>query len=107
MIYFASPYSDPSPIVREHRFELARHKVVELLRAGHVVFSPIVYCHEMALAYDLGTDSKFWETFNRDIITCCDSMMVYKIDGWDKSIGVAGEIKLAMNFAIPIIYLEE
>jgi len=33
------------PAVREQRFRAASQVVAGLLRAGHVVFSPIVHCH--------------------------------------------------------------
>lgn len=65
MIYLASPYSDPDPAVREQRYEAACAATVAMLRAGHVVFSPIVHSHPL-VAYGLPTDWAFWQRVNGD-----------------------------------------
>ena len=43
MIYLASPYSDPDPAVRQSRFEAACKATAEMLRAGLIVFSPVMW----------------------------------------------------------------
>jgi len=43
MIYFASPYSHPDPLVRQARFDAACHAAAGLIQAGHAVVAPIVH----------------------------------------------------------------
>ncbi len=60
MIYLASPYSHPDPAVREQRFRAACRAAAELIRAGHVVISPVVHGHPMA-ALGCRPNGRFWE----------------------------------------------
>jgi Domain of unknown function (DUF1937). len=47
MIYLASPYSHPDPLVREARFDAACRAMADLVHAGQIVFSPIVHGHPL------------------------------------------------------------
>ena len=47
MIYLASPYWDPAPIVRHQRYRAACRATLELMRSGTTVFSPVVYGHPL------------------------------------------------------------
>ncbi|HSG72046.1 MAG TPA: DUF1937 family protein [Planctomycetaceae bacterium] len=94
MIYLASPYSHPNPHVREQRFEAVCRVAAELIRAGHSVFSPIAQFHPIA-KYGLPTDWEFWERHCREQISRCDELVVVKLDGWERSVGVQAEIGIA------------
>ena len=43
MIYLASPYSHPDPLVRQARFDAACHAAAGPIQAGHAVVAPIVH----------------------------------------------------------------
>jgi hypothetical protein len=60
MIYLSSPYSAPDPAVREARFQAACRATAELMRAGRIVYSPIVFSHPLT-AFGLPTDWSYWE----------------------------------------------
>lgn len=104
MIYLASPYSDPSPHVREHRFLLAQHFAAYWLRLGSPIFSPIVYCHDMAIAHALPTDFTFWREFNRKMLERATDLWVLKLPGWEESSGVQSEIQMAKARNLPVVY---
>ena len=104
MIYLASPYSHLDPSVREARFDAACQATVELVRAGHVVFSPIVHGHPL-VRFDLPTTWEYWERFDREYLRRCDEMLVLMLDGWRESRGVQAEIDLAIEMDLPIRYL--
>ncbi len=112
MIYLASPYSHPSADVRHDRFLAAKASTLRLLKAGHLVFSPIVYGHQFADL--LGTDSG-WRTLALvqrilrcfpAMIDCCDELWVLKLDGCFQSSGVWNEIEYANATGKPVKYLE-
>lgn len=104
MLYVASPYT--GTINQQHqRFEAVREYVVKLIQAGHVAFSPIVYAHQMAADYDLGTDAKTWQSFNQDMIRLCSKMHVLKLEGWSISKGVTAEIELAQRLGLEVDYI--
>jgi Domain of unknown function (DUF1937) len=55
MIYLASPYSHPDPVVREARFDAACRATVDLIRTGQPVFAPVVMGHPL-VRYGVGGD---------------------------------------------------
>ena len=106
MIYVASPYSDPSPVVREHRYECVSHFVGLGLKVGHIMYSPIVHCHEIALKQSLPTDAEFWGKYNFGMLRLASELLVLCLPGWEVSKGVAKEIKFAEVCGINVEYAE-
>jgi nucleoside 2-deoxyribosyltransferase len=104
MVYLASPYSHPDPAVREQRFQAVCRAVAALLRAGHVVFSPIVHCHAL-VPHGLPTDWAFWQRVDREHLERCDEVVVLMLDGWEVSEGVQAEIGVARALGKPVRYL--
>lgn len=105
MIYLASPYSHSDPAVRDARFALTRDYVAKCLSAGEVIFSPIVYTHEMACRYSLPGDAKWWERFNNHMILSSRGIRILQIDGWGVSKGVRQEIELAKSLYLPMEFI--
>lgn len=95
MIYLASPYSHPQMSVRVARFESAANAASVLMRRGINVYSPIAHTHPIEIYGGLPGNWDFWEPFDRWFIERCSGLLVLQIDGWDKSRGVAAEIKIA------------
>ena len=101
MIYLASPYSHPDPAVRERRFRDACRAAAALLRSGRAVFSPIAHSHPL-VAHGLPTDWSFWEWQDREHLARCDEVMVLMLDGWEESVGVREEIRIAREMDKPV-----
>lgn len=106
MIYLASPYSHPDPLIRKTRFLLAQERCAELLKLNVWVYSPIVHCHEMAEVFDLPTDFEYWRAYNFDMLRRADGMEVMQIDGWKESAGVKAEFQFARTAGIAIAMYE-
>ena len=104
MIYLASPYSHPDPVVREQRFHAACRAAAALLRAGGAVYSPIAHSHPL-VEHGLPTDWAFWEPRNREHLERCDEVVVLMLDGWQASTGVAAEIQIAEGLGKPVRYV--
>ncbi len=104
MIYLASPYSHPDTAVREQRFRAACHAAVALLHAGRVVFSPIAHSHPLA-QHGLPGNWHFWERYDRAFLERCDEVMVLMLDGWQESVGVQAEIRIARELGKPVRFL--
>lgn len=90
--YVASPYSDPNPKVRQARYDAAVAFVAWCYASGWVVYSPIVHTHPPALIGQLPTDAAFWWRVNETMLAVATEVIVLKIQGWDRSAGVAQEI---------------
>jgi hypothetical protein len=106
MIYLASPYSHEDPAIRQARYEAVRAFTCELLQQRKVIFSPIVYCHGIAVELGLPTDASYWKSFNMTFLRKADALYVLKLEGWEYSAGVKVETATAGLLAIPVLYFE-
>lgn len=106
MIYVASPYSHKDPTIQEHRFRMAETYVISAMRQNFPVFSPIYYCHNLALKFDLPGDANFWKKFNNSMLRKADAVHVLQLIGWRESKGVQYELMMADELGIPIISVE-
>ena len=104
MIYLASPYSHSDASVREERFQAACRAAAALIRAGHVVFSPVAHTHPIA-AHGLPYDWNFWERIDSAQLARCDDLVVLTLEGWQQSEGVQAELRLAAELGKPVGYL--
>lgn len=105
LIYLASPYSHSDPEIRRQRFETVCFAAANFMRDGHHIFSPIAHTHPIALHGELPKGWEFWQEYDRKIIAVCGELWVLRMDGWDKSVGVQAEIKIAEELGIPVKYV--
>jgi len=94
MLYLASPYSHPDPVVRAQRYHAACAATAALVRAGHLVYSPVVHGHPLT-AQGISGDWYFWEPHARWYLEHCEEVVVLMLEGWQDSTGVQAEISLA------------
>lgn len=105
-IYLAVPYTHISPFVRERRFEMVNYKAAELMKEGHIVFSPISHSHPIAVQENLPLTAEFWQQMNESFLDWCDSVYVYRLAGWQGSTGIQSEIEYAIKTGKPVIYID-
>lgn len=104
MIYLASPYSHPDPVVRQERFEAVCRAAAELIRRGYLVFSPIAHSHSIA-KHGLPLDWGYWERHDRRLLAACDELWVLQLAGWQQSRGVQAEMTIARAAGKPIRFI--
>lgn len=103
--YLASPYSDPDPMVREHRY-LAAAAALKVLLANRIwTYSPIVHCHELSKLWSLPGDAAFWQEYDAAMIRACCGLFILRLEGWHTSVGVTAERKLATELGKSITYI--
>ncbi len=107
LTYLATPYTHPNPDVSIARFRLVNKVAGDLMRMGHIVFSPISMSHPIAMESGLPTDWDFWKDFDVAYIECSCQMIVLCLEGWEESTGVQAEIEIATRIGIPISYIRE
>lgn len=107
MIYLACPYSHPDSNVREYRFMKANQMAARLMRAGHIVYSPISHTHPIAMEGDLPLDWAYWQSVDEFYIRLCEKVIVLELNGWKKSKGVQAEIEIARALDKPVEFMEE
>lgn len=105
MIYLAIPYSHPDPKVRETRFEYANWASSRFIKAGVSVFSPISHSHPIS-KYGVKGDWQQWFDLDWHMLRACkQGLVVLALEGWDESVGVLEELRLASTFEIPVFFL--
>jgi hypothetical protein len=106
IIYIASPYSNPDSKIMDNNFKLVSSFASELCSKGYIAFSPITYGHVLVDYTEMPTDWEFWENFCLSFLKLSSELWVYEIEGWDRSRGVAREIKYAIENNIKIKYIK-
>lgn len=105
LVYLAGPYSHPDPEVCLQRFNAINSAAIKLIGQGHSVFSPISMSRPLELAGMKG-DWETWKRLDTDFISCCHTLYVLCLPGWDMSVGVRAEIALATQQGLTIEYLK-
>lgn len=103
--YVASPYYHEAPLVREERYLHASHYIMNCLKNGEPVFSPIVHCHELAKIWGLPKDRDFWRSYNYAMLERALGLRVLRLNGWQSSAGVKEEIADAERLNIPVSFI--
>lgn len=106
LIYVACPYSSDNLQTQELRYEVATEYSAHLVSTGFHVFSPITHSHPMAQCAELPTDWEYWKSFDERMLNICDIIHVLMMPGYDTSIGVQAEIKIARNLGKPVEFVE-
>lgn len=106
MIYLACPYSHPLEGIRKARFRAANITAARLMAEGHIVYSAISMSHPIAVENNLGLDWDFWRPTDVFFIGACDEMVVLKCPGWEESLGVESEIRLAKDIGKKVRFVE-
>lgn len=106
LIYLSSPYSK-YPFGREEAYREVCKKAMQLMDQGFIVFCPIAHSHSIEVESGLDIrDGVFWLRQDLAVLGYCDELWVYKMPGWEASVGVAAEIAFAEVHGIPIEYVE-
>jgi hypothetical protein len=105
MMYLAGPYSHKDESIRQARFEALTKKAAQLMRDGHVIFSPITHGHAIAELHDLPLEFEWWSNQCLTILKSARGLLVLCIDGYKESIGVNSEIEYAKANNIPVKYV--
>lgn len=105
-VFIISPYRDDNITVESGRAMDADLYVGELAQNGVVAYSTISAMHHLLGICDLPSDWEFWKTHCSKMIACAKEVHVLKLDGWETSEGVAGELDLAKILNKPIKFID-
>lgn len=101
MIYLASPYSHRDPAVMEERFDKVTAVAAQLINRGHIIYSPIMHFHPIAVRHELPREFAFWKEVNLQILKRCDELWILDLIGLHESAGVHAEREFARAEGIP------
>ena len=106
LVYLASPYSNPSYDVRVARYARICFIAGQLIKEGHHIFCPIAMSHPIQEFAGTCGSWEFWEEYDTAILLRCDELWVVTMPGWDESVGVQAEIKIAWDHGIKVRYID-
>ena len=105
-IYLACPYSHETEKVKAERFEAVTRVAGKLLLGECNVFSPITHSHLIEQYTDgIGGEFDAWAIIDYEFIDWSDEVVVLCLPGWDRSYGVANEIRYALERGKPVRYI--
>lgn len=104
--YLATVYSiHPEGI--HAAFEMAARAAVDLVKAGVLVFSPIVHTHPLAVVGCMDPyDHDIWIPIDTPMMEAASGLIVLKSNGWLKSKGIKMEIKKFREDGKPIFFMD-
>lgn len=104
--YLASPYSKHSRGIHEAHVAVCQQAAL-LIQAGVSVYSPIAHTHSVALWGGLDPyDHDVWLPADKPIADAAGGLIVLKMEGWSRSLGIAEEIEWFAERGLPVIYME-
>lgn len=106
MIYIAAPYSDDDKAVVEYRVKKVCEYSAKLLTEGISCISPITTGTGILTQVKLPTDFAFWSKLSYDLLDVCTELHILMLPGWEKSIGVDGEVHHAAARQMKITYIK-
>lgn len=101
-IYLAIAYSG----MEQLSFQTANRVAGRLMNDGHIVFSPISHTHPIAVECKLPGGWDYWRKFDEAFLSWCDCVYVVRLDGWERSKGVAAECAIARDMSKPVVYVD-
>jgi len=106
-IYLGGPYTHDDPDVRAFRFRKLTEKAGELMKAGHVVFSPITHGYPIEQHCSMPGDWEFWREQCMSFVDgWAEEMHILMLPGWAESVGVTAEIERAKQLEMFIDFIE-
>lgn len=103
--YLAVPYTHDDADIMLYRFNAVNKVAAQLIREGRFIFSPISHTHPIAEHGDIPRSWDYWNTYDRVILSFCKKLVVLCLPGWEQSIGVQAEIKIAEELGLEIEYI--
>ena len=106
--YIAGPYGHESQAVVNQRYGQHSSATARIFENVPEVdpYSPISWTHNLQrfLSRRKVPDEVWYEFDERFLRRFADVVLVLMLDGWERSVGVKREVKLAEKLGIPVLY---
>lgn len=106
LVYLSTPYT-LYPHGLERAFIDACILAARLIEKNIKCYSPIAHIHPIAHYGDLDAlNHTMWIEYDYAMLSKSDAVVVGRMEGWDKSAGVAEEVEIAKALQKPIFHIE-
>jgi|GEM_PF-2203966 len=103
-VYLATPYRHEDPQVMHRRFERALAAMLRMWQVGYPAYSPIAYTHPISVHLPRLQDHEY-QRFDDRILAVADEVWVLQLPGWEQSLGVQHEMRLAETLGKHVRYV--
>lgn len=107
LYYLASPISHDEASVVQQRLEAVVMLQGQLLLAGVLAYCPHAHWNQAVAAVGTPSDWCFWKHPSFGMLDRCGALIVYRLPGWARSVGVQEELAYAMRFEKPVYFCEQ
>jgi len=105
LIFLGAPYSHKDESVTDGRMKIFCRVVEYLINQGALVHSPLLMHMVRKECPKIPGTWEYWESYAQRLMVFSDLYVVIKLEGWDSSVGVKGELELAKKCKLPIMGL--
>lgn len=109
MIYLASPYTHDIREVEKARARAVAIAASFLTSLRFHVFAPIAYTEALRShgnAHTIPGDWSYWQIFDRYMIERCSTFAVLTLGGWQMSVGIEQETRIAHKLRREIVLID-
>ena len=103
--YLATPYTTYHDGIWAAYIEAAKQAAL-LISNGIFVYCPISHSHPLATYGQQNITHDDWMALDYEMLKKCDGIIICKMEGWDKSKGVAMEIGWAEELGMTVIEMQ-
>lgn len=104
-VFLSIPYSHPDPEVIEARVVVLYKAIAHFMKLGQVPIAPCTN-HAVVKHVTLPSDWAYWQKYSETLLGLCGKMVIIRLEGWETSTGVNGEIAYCKANGIPIEYID-
>jgi capsule polysaccharide modification protein KpsS len=104
-VFIISPFTHEDDSIVQQRVELTETYVANLIKQGLTVQSQIAMLYYLTTKHDIPITYDFWRKYCHQMLEACEQVHVLCLDGWEQSVGVDDEIKLARRLNKRITYV--
>ena len=94
LIYLGSPYTHIYDFIQKLRYMEVMRAVHALHQNNIYTFSPILYLHCLVKSFNKESGVDTWIEFDSTFLNRSDGFLVYKLPGWEHSLGLRKELEL-------------
>lgn len=105
LVYVSAPYTHSDSAVIEKRMQVVSEYQAFRAYQGILTVSPLEK-HFILKYRDLPGDYAFWGNLSKCMLRRCDKVHVLTMPGWEQSVGVQDEIRLAKDLNMEIYYVD-
>jgi len=104
-VFVISPYTHKNPDVVRDRVNRAEKYIAKLTMEGIVAYSTIAAMDHLVHKFELPNDYTYWKNHCTKMVSAAKEVYVLCLEGWEDSVGVQDEIKVATHHGKTIKYI--